>query len=71
MNSTISRRSFLKVTGLTIAVSVTPFGYELLNASEQKEGFKPNVWFEITPDNMITITLRILRWVKESEPPSR
>ena len=59
MNPTISRRSFLKVTGLTIAVSVTPFGYELLNASEQKEGFKPNAWFEITPDNKITITLGI------------
>jgi isoquinoline 1-oxidoreductase beta subunit len=57
MNPTISRRSFLKVTGLTIAVSVTPFGYELLNASEQKEGFKPNVWFEITPDNIVTITI--------------
>src|SRR4030042_5190268 len=59
MNPTISRRSFLKVTGLTIAVSVTPFGYKLLNASEPKEGFKPNVWFEITPDNKITITLGI------------
>jgi isoquinoline 1-oxidoreductase beta subunit len=59
MNPTISRRSFLKVTGLTIAVSVTPFGYKLLNASEKKEGFKPNAWFEITPDNKITITLGI------------
>jgi isoquinoline 1-oxidoreductase beta subunit len=59
MNPTISRRSFLKVTGLTIAVSVTPFGFELLNASEKKEGFKPNAWFEITPDNKITITLGI------------
>jgi isoquinoline 1-oxidoreductase beta subunit len=59
MNPTISRRSFLKATGLTIAVSVTPFGYELLNASEKKEGFKPNAWFEITPDNKITITLGI------------
>ena len=43
MNPTISRRSFLKITGLTIAVSVTPFGYSLMNASAQKEGaFKPN-----------------------------
>jgi isoquinoline 1-oxidoreductase beta subunit len=31
-----------------------------MNASAQKEGsFKPNVWFEITPDNKITITLGI------------
>ena len=60
MNPTISRRSFLKITGLTIAVSATPFGYGLMNASAQKEGsFKPNVWFEITPDNKITITLGI------------
>jgi len=57
MNPTISRRSFLKVTGLTIAVSVTPFGYKLLNASGQKEGFKPNVWLEITPDNLVTVTI--------------
>jgi isoquinoline 1-oxidoreductase beta subunit len=31
-----------------------------MNASAQKEGsFKPNAWFEITPDNKITITLGI------------
>ena len=60
MNKPISRRSFLKITGLTIAVSATPFGYNVINASAQKEGsFKPNVWFEITPDNRITITLGI------------
>ena len=58
MNKPISRRSFLKITGLTIAVSVTPFGYDVINASAQKEGsFKPNVWFEITPDNKITMTI--------------
>jgi isoquinoline 1-oxidoreductase subunit beta len=58
MNPTISRRSFLKITGLTIGVSLTPFGYSLMNASAQKEGsFKPNVWFEITPDNRITMTM--------------
>ncbi len=59
MNPTISRRSFLKVTGLTLAVSVTPFGYELVNASEKKESFRPHAWIEITPDNRITITLGI------------
>jgi isoquinoline 1-oxidoreductase beta subunit len=58
MNPTISRRSFLKITGLTIGVSLTPFGYSLMNASAQKEGsFKPNVWFEITPDNLVTVTV--------------
>jgi isoquinoline 1-oxidoreductase beta subunit len=60
MTTSISRRTFLKATGLTIAVSVTPFGFSLTNASAQAEGFfKPNVWFEITPDNKITITLGI------------
>jgi len=58
MNKPISRRSFLKITGLTIAVSATPFGYDVINASAQKEGsFKPNVWFEITPNNRITMTM--------------
>ena len=67
MNTSISRRDFLKgslaATGLTIAVSVTPFGYRLVNASEKKAaaGFKPNAWFEITPDNMVTV------WVSKSE----
>jgi len=60
INKPISRRSFLKMTGLTIAVSATPFGYSVINASAQKEGsFKPNVWFEITPDNKMTMTLGI------------
>ncbi len=58
MNPTISRRSFLKITGLTIGVSLTPFGYSLMNASAQKEGsFKLDVWFEITPDNLVTVTI--------------
>jgi isoquinoline 1-oxidoreductase beta subunit len=58
MTTSISRRTFLKATGLTIAVSVTPLGFSLMNASAQKEGsFKPNVWFEITPDNKITMTI--------------
>ncbi len=61
--TSISRRAFLKsslaFTGLTIAVSVSPFGYELLNASEKGKGeiagFSPNAWFTITPDNQIAI----------------
>lgn len=53
----ISRRSFLKLTGLTLAVSVTPLGYKVLNASAQDRlsTFKPNAWFEVTPDNLVTI----------------
>ncbi len=62
-NTSISRRGFLKgslaVAGLTVAVSVSPFGYKLLNASENKPGeipgFSPNAWFTITPDNKVAI----------------
>ena len=64
MNTTISRRSFLKgslaSTGLTIAVSVSPLGIRLLNASQAKEAlknFKPNLWYEITPNNVVNVFL--------------
>jgi isoquinoline 1-oxidoreductase beta subunit len=57
MKTAISRRSFLKLTGFTLAVSVTPFGYTILNASEKKDlkTFNPNVWLHITSDNRVTI----------------
>jgi isoquinoline 1-oxidoreductase beta subunit len=48
----------LAATGLTIAVSVSPFGIRLLNASQTKDtlkGFKPNIWYEITPNNVVTV----------------
>jgi isoquinoline 1-oxidoreductase beta subunit len=64
MKNSLTRRAFLKgslkATGLTLAVCATPFGYTLLNASEKKEtasGFHPSIWFDITPDNNVTITL--------------
>ncbi|MEW6665998.1 MAG: xanthine dehydrogenase family protein molybdopterin-binding subunit [Thermodesulfobacteriota bacterium] len=61
MSTSISRRTFLKGSmaagGLTIAVSVTPFGYSIVNAAEKKDAasFNPNVWIQITPDNKVTI----------------
>jgi len=64
MKTSMTRRAFLKgslaATGLTIAVSVSPFGYRLVNASEGKEalkGFKPNLWYEITPNNVMTVSI--------------
>jgi len=58
MRTSMTRRTFLKgslaAAGLTIGVSVTPFGHQLLNASEM-ESFSPNVWFKITPDNKVAI----------------
>jgi isoquinoline 1-oxidoreductase subunit beta len=58
-NTQISRRAFLKgsLAGLTLAVSVGPFGYKIVNAADKKEmaKFSPNAWFTITPDNKVTI----------------
>jgi len=48
----------LAATGLTIAVSVSPFGTRLLNASQSKDAlkrFKPNVWYEVSPNNVVTV----------------
>ncbi len=58
MKTSMTRRAFLKgslaAAGLTIGVSVTPFGHRLLNASEM-DSFSPNAFFKITPDNKIAI----------------
>ena len=58
MTTSMTRRAFLKsslaAAGLTIGVSVTPFGPRLLNASEI-DSFSPNAFFKITPDNKIAI----------------
>ena len=58
MNTTISRRQFLKgslaATGLTIMASLTPMGIRLVNASGAKgASLKPSALFEITPDNVV------------------
>ena len=60
MSSSISRRDFLKgslaAAGLTIAASITPFGTKLLNGEEVgKALFQPNVFFQITPDDLVTV----------------
>jgi len=58
MRTSMTRRAFLKgslaAAGLTIGVSVTPFGHRLLNASEI-DSFSPSAFFKITPDNKIAI----------------
>lgn len=64
MKTSMTRRTFLKGSlaagGLTIAVSVSPLGFRLLNASQDRDSlkaFKPNLWYEITPDNIVTVCL--------------
>jgi isoquinoline 1-oxidoreductase subunit beta len=63
MSTLISRRTFLKGSlaagGLTIAASVTPLGYSIINAADKKAAatFSPSVWLKITPDNKVTISI--------------
>jgi isoquinoline 1-oxidoreductase beta subunit len=60
MKKSISRRTFLKgsltATGLSIAAYVLPAGTRLVHAAETgMEEFKPSAFFQITPDNVVTI----------------
>ena len=64
MKTSITRREFIKgtlaATGLTIAISVTPNGFTLLNASEKKDemvDLDSVAWFKITPDDMIMMSM--------------
>ena len=61
MSSFITRRTFLKAAGFTIAVAITPSGYKILSAKESeeamREGFSPNIWLSIMPDNTVIITV--------------
>jgi len=58
----ISRRTFLKgslaAAGMTVAAYITPFGIKLLNAKElEKAAFAPNAFFEVTSDNLVTVSI--------------
>ena len=60
MRSMVTRRTFLTYAasgaGLTIAVGLTPFGWRLATAAEEKPlDFKPFAYIEISPDNMVTV----------------
>ncbi len=60
MSSNVTRRTFLKYSmtgaGLTIAIGLTPFGWRLAKAVEEKpSGFKPFAYIEISPDNTVTV----------------
>jgi isoquinoline 1-oxidoreductase beta subunit len=61
MSRSITRREFLKKSlagaGLTITVSMTPFGHKIFAIQEGKKDipFKPNVWLQISPDDVITV----------------
>ncbi|MBI4684192.1 MAG: xanthine dehydrogenase family protein molybdopterin-binding subunit [Nitrospirae bacterium] len=55
----MTRRKFLKIAGLTIAVLITPSGYKLLSAKEMEkktsEAFVPNIWLQIMTSDEINI----------------
>lgn len=61
MSSSITRRTFVKIAGLTIAVVATPSGFNILwgaeAQAEMKKGFSPNIWIQITPENSVIITV--------------
>lgn len=59
MRTNMTRREFLRLAGLTLAISLTPSGYRMLSAEEvaKDKSFNPNVWLQITPDNMVTIVV--------------
>lgn len=65
MSTSITRREFIQKSlsgaGLVIAVSITPFGYRIVNASNDEKAssgtFSPNVWVRITPDDLVTIVV--------------
>ena len=62
MSRPVTRREFLKKSlasaGLTIAVSITPFGHKIFAIENEKDiPFKPSVWLQISPDNMITVSV--------------
>src|SRR5271157_1209721 len=58
MKASISRRDFLKGSLLSIGVAITPLGTRLLSAKEVGQAvFAPNAFFEITPDNIVTVII--------------
>jgi len=61
MSSSITRRTFIKIAGLTIAVVATPSGFDILWGSkaqaEMTKGFSPGVWIQVTPENSVIVTV--------------
>ncbi len=63
MTTRITRRDFLQKSmagaGLTLAVSITPWGYQVFKAEAagpaKTDLFSPSVWLHIAPDNIVTI----------------
>ncbi len=50
----ISRREFLKLTGLSLAVALAPSGFRILHARESKS-YPINAWVHILPENTVKI----------------
>jgi isoquinoline 1-oxidoreductase beta subunit len=63
MSRPVTRRDFLKKSlagaGLTIAVSITPFGHKIFAIGENEKDipFKPSVWLQISPDDTISVSV--------------
>ncbi|GAB6066443.1 xanthine dehydrogenase family protein molybdopterin-binding subunit [Aquifex pyrophilus] len=49
----ITRRDFLK--GLTLAIVLTQGGYKLLKADEVRPPYAPEIWLNLSEDNILTV----------------
>lgn len=53
----ITRREFLKISALTLAVAITPEGYKIFRAEEVPSQINPNLWIELSKDNYLTVLI--------------
>lgn len=53
----ITRRDFLRIGALTLAVAVTPEGYQIFRAEEIPSQINPNLWIELSKDNYLTVLI--------------
>ncbi|MDQ7082766.1 MAG: molybdopterin-dependent oxidoreductase [Aquificota bacterium] len=51
----ITRREFLQLSGLSLAVVLTPQGYSLLKAKEVEPPYSPEIWLNLSEDNFLTV----------------
>ena len=53
----ITRREFLQLSGLSLAVMLTPEGYRLLKAKEVEPPYSPEIWLNLSEDNFLTVLI--------------
>ncbi len=51
----ITRRDLIKMGGLTLSIMLMPAGYRLLKAEEVPKRYAPNLWINLSKDNVLTV----------------